>query len=236
MRKIKTRQGYFFKFVMGIAKIFKRKPRIYNLNDEDLETGIIISNHSAASGPLTLALYYPTFFVPWGTHEMTENYRNRWKYLYHVFYQQKIGYGKVKSFIIATLFAIISKMLYNGMQLVPTYGDFRLKNTIDHSVKHLESGNSVLIFPEDSQSGYHEKLIRYNTGFVFLSQRFYRKNNIDIPIYPIYYHKRLGAFIIGKKAFVNELIEEGMTREQVADHFKDITNDLADELFKREGR
>lgn len=236
-RKIRTAHGPVFKPVMGIAKIFKKKPRVYNLNDTDeLEKGIIVSNHSAASGPLTLALYFPIFFVPWGTHEMTEKYTNRWKYLYHVFYQQKIGYGKVKSYILATLFAIISKMLYNGMQLIPTYQDMRLTKTIKLSMAHLKAGNPVLIFPEDSNTGYHEKLIRYNRGFVFLSERYLKEEGVDLPIYPIYYHKNIGALIIGKKEYVGKLkSEKGLDREGVAEYFKDITNDLADKLFELEG-
>lgn len=236
MKKIRTEYGWFFKFVMRIVKIFKKKLTIYNLNDEAFETGIIISNHSAASGPMTLALYFPTFFVPWGTHEMKENYCKRWKYLYHIFYQQKLGYNKFKSFLIATLFAIISRMLYNGMQLIQTYGDLRLVRTIKNSIAHLEKGNKILIFPEDSETGYHEKNLKYNEGFIFLSQSYYKKYQLDLPIYPVYYHKRLKALIIGKKEYVNELLEKGMTREEVAEHFKDVTNNLADQLFDLEGK
>ena len=147
MKKLKTKHGFIFSPATKIAKLFKKKPKIYNLNDEELEKGIIASNHSAASGPLTLSLYFPVFFVPWGTHEMTENYKNRWNYLYHIFYTQKLGYGKFKSFILATLFGVISKMLYNGMQLIPTYSDINLKHTINLSIAHLEKGNSILIFP-----------------------------------------------------------------------------------------
>ena len=236
MRKIRTSYGPIFKPVLKIARLFKKKPRIYNLNEEELEHGIIVSNHSAASGPLTLALYFPVFFVPWGTHEMTENYINRWKYLYHIFYQQKLGYKKVKSYILATLFGIISKMLYNGMQLIPTYQDMRLTTTIKRSIAQLKAGNRVLIFPEDSNTGYHEKLIKYNPGFVFLSERYYKEENIDLPVYPIYYHKKIGALIIGKKEYINKLKEEhGFDRDEVAKYFKDITNKLADKLFELEG-
>lgn len=234
MYKTKNKHGFFFSIVKKIAMIFKKKPKIYNLNDEDdFEKGIIISNHSAASGPLTLSLYFPTFFVPWGTHEMTENYKNRWNYLYHIFYQKKLGYNKFKSFVIATLFAIISKMLYKGMQLIPTYTDMRYKNTINISINHLEAGNSVLIFPEDSDDGYLEKPTRYNNGFVYLHQKYYEKFNIDLPIYPIYFHKRLNALIVGKKEYIKDKLLNN-NRHYVANHFKDVTANLADELFRLE--
>lgn len=235
MKKVKTKHGFIFKPLMKVLKAFKKKPKIYNLNKEEThEQGIIISNHSAASGPLTLALYYPAFFVPWGTHEMTERYSVRWKYLYRVFYTQKLGYKKFKAFILATLFGIISRMLYNAMQLIPTYTNLKLKRTINLSIKHLKKGNSILIFPEDSNTGYHEKLVKYNNGFVYLSEKYFQETNVDLPIYPVYYHKLLKAMIIGEKVYIDKLKEQGLNREEIAGYFKDLTNNLALELFELE--
>lgn len=232
--KVKNKHGFIFGNLMKLIKVFKKAPTIYNLNEEDLEEGIIISNHSAASGPLTLSLYFPMFFIPWGTYEMTGTYKMRWNYLYHIFYQQKLGYGKFRAFLIATLFAIISKMLYKGMQLIATYPDTNFRKTIDNSIKHLKAGNSILIFPEDSNTGYHEHLIKYNNGFVYLSETYYNETNINIPVYPMYYHKILNAMIIGKKTDIKALRDKGLSRSEIADYFKDVTNDLGEQLFNLE--
>ena len=106
----KPRRSY--RILSAILRIFKKKPMIINLNDTIEDQAIFVSNHSAASGPLTLSLYMPKLFVPWGIHDMCEGYMTRWRYLYHVFYQQKLGFTKVRSFLIATGFALISKILY----------------------------------------------------------------------------------------------------------------------------
>ena len=211
---------------MKIIKLFKKQPKIYNMNDEKLEQGIIISNHSAASGPLTLSLYFPVFFIPWGTYEMTGKYKERWNYLYHIFYQQKLGYSKFKSFIIATLFAVISKILYNSMQLVPTYPNVNFRKTIELSKAHLNKGNNILIFPEDSNTGYHEHLIKYNNGFAYLSESYYKDTNINLPIYPIYYHKILNAMIIGEAVDIKNLRDNKMSRDEISNYFKDLTNKI----------
>lgn len=232
--KKKTKHGFIFGTLLKLFKVFKTKPTIYNFNDDDLEQGIIVSNHSAASGPLTLSLYYPIFFIPWGTYEMTGNYKMRWNYLYHIFYQQKLGYGKFRAFIIATLFAVISKMLYNGMQLIATYPNTNFRKTIANSIEHLKLGNSILIFPEDSNTGYHEHLVKYNNGFAYLSESYYKETNINLPIYPMYFHKILNSMIIGKKVDIKELRDKGMTRTEIADYFKDLTNELGEELFRLE--
>lgn len=237
MKKIRTQHGFYFKKFMALVALFKKRPKIYNLNkDDEFEKGIFISNHSAASGPMTLSLYFPSFFVPWGAHEMTLRYPERWKYLYHTFYQRKLNYKREVSFILATLFAIISKTLYNGMQLIPTYTDYRFKGTIQETLNHLDAGNPVLIFPEDSNDGYHEILKKYHDGFVFISQLYYNRHNHDLPVYPIYYHKDLRAIVIGKKQYIQDLAQQGLNRSEIAEHFKNTTNDLAMHLFALEKR
>lgn len=40
--------------------------------------------------------------------------------------------------------------------------------------------------------------------------------------------------IIGKRVYINKLKEKNLTRTEIANYFKDITNDLAHELFTRE--
>lgn len=235
-RKFRTKYGPIFRPFRGLVKLFKKSPVIVDLNDEPVEkNAIFLSNHSGASGPMTLSLYMPTFIVPWGTYEMVGNYPTRWKYLYYVFYQQKIGYKKFKSFILATLLAVISKMLYRGMQLIPTYQDLRLSYTIKNSMDALDAGIGILIFPEDSSTGYFDELTSYNGGFALLHERYYKQKNIDIPIYPLYYSKKHNALYIGKKEYVKPLYDRNLTRDEIAEHFKNVTNEYGAMLFEKYG-
>jgi hypothetical protein len=139
MKKFKKakKQDQFNLFVRMVRRIlmtFKTRPTII-LNDNPLpDKAIYIANHSGAAGPLTISMYFPIHLVPWGAHPMSEHYFKRWQYLYHVFYRQKLKYSKVRSWILATLFGIISKALYNGVQLIPTYTDLRLKK--NHELIH----------------------------------------------------------------------------------------------------
>lgn len=59
-----------------------------------------------------------------------------------------------------------------------------------NSIACIDANVPVMIFPEDSSTGYHEKLKSFFPGFVGIAER-YRKlhNGEDVNIYPIYYHK-----------------------------------------------
>ena len=93
----------FFRGFKQFLKIFIRKPKFICLGGMPEEKAIIVSNHSAASGPLTIELYYPRFFIPWGTFEMCRNYRGRFQYLYRVYYRQKKKYPAFFAYVFAAV-------------------------------------------------------------------------------------------------------------------------------------
>lgn len=224
--KKEKKQSLLVRFLYFILKKIKKQPIIVNLNEHISERAIFVSNHSAANGPLTLSLYFPKPFRPWGIYYMCQGYKSRWKYLYYVFYQQKLKWGKVKSFIVATLFSIISGVVYRAMEVIPSYTDGRLKTSIKLSIAHLEQNQSVLIFPENSDDGYHKVLTHYNPGFVFLAEQFFKKHNIDVPIYTVYFSKADNALIIDEPKYIQPLIEKGMDKKAIAEIFKKRTNEL----------
>jgi len=219
------RSGPFMRGLKALLRLFIKRPTIHG-NIELPDQVLLLANHSGAAGPFSLSLFFPKLFVPWGAHPMTEGYCSRWRYLYYIFYQQKLKYKKVPAFILATLFGLISKMLYNGMHVIPTYQDFRLLSSISISMEHLDCHNPVLVFPEESEDGYHEVLAKYNAGFVVLAKTYFKKRQIDLPIIPIYFSKKERIILVGKPEMTSSLLTSGMTRDEIAEHFRKRTNDL----------
>lgn len=225
--KIRKKRGPIFTFFKNVFKLFKKKPEIINLGNEEIkDQALFIANHSAASGPLTYELFFPKYFIPWGTHEMCGNYKSRWNYLYHTFYRQKLHYGKVKSFIIATIFASFSHLLYRSTGLIGTYKDSRLASTFKKSFQVLDENLGILIFPEDSTNGYFDLPIEYFQGFVYLAKAYYKKRKIDLPVYNIYYNKKTQKIFIQEPMYVNKLLEQGKTEKEISDIFLKRAHEL----------
>lgn len=226
----KEKQGFLFCFIRGIIKKVSKKPKIINKNSSLPKQAIYISNHSAANGPLKLNLFFPVKVVFWGVHNMLEGYKIRRRYLIDVFYDQKLHYGKWKSWLIGTLFAIISGYIYDNASVIPTYTDSRFLLTIRKSISTLESGKNILIFPEDSSDGYHDILQKYYKGFAVLSEMYYKKTKIDLPVYPVYFSKKKRKMIIGTPLYVNELLQSGKSHDMIAELALHITNTYALEI------
>ncbi len=219
-RKYKVRKGRrpFFRFFKRIAKLFLKEPRFINLTGKEPEkNAIYLMNHSGARGPMIFELWFPVRSTPWGAHEMCGNYRERWCYLYYIFYQQKLHWRKPKAFIIATLFAIISKYLYTSVGLIGTYTDAGLTGAIHRSIDVLNEDLSIVIFPEDSREGYFDMPPAFNKGFITLTKTYYRRTGVDLPIYSVYYSKPKNTFVLESPLYVNKMLAEGKSEDEIAE-------------------
>ncbi len=219
-RKYKVRKKHrpLFCFFKRIARIFIHEPRMINLTGKPpMKNAVYLMNHSGARGPLIFQLYFPVFSVPWGAHEMCGNYRERWCYLYYVFYQQKMHWKKPKAFIIATLFAIISKYLYTSVGLIGTYQNANMTSAIHKSIDVLNEDLSIVIFPEDSREGYMDMPPAFNKGFITLCKTYFRRTGVDLPVYSVYYSKPKNTFVVESPLYVNRLLSEGKSDDEVAD-------------------
>ena len=219
------RKQPIFNVFKGIVKPFYNCS-VLSLEGEVPEKAIIIANHLAKSGPMALEVNYPRFNVKWGAHQMLGNYKSRFLYLRNVLYVQKCGKNKFIATIKSLFEALFSKMIYKGIKVFPTYQDGRLVKTIKASIAALENNMSIMIFPENSNTGYFDELIELFGGFITLSEQYYKKTGEDLPIIPVYYHKKTKQIIIGKKSYVQQLKAQGFDRTAICEHYKNQINEL----------
>ena len=226
--KRKSLRKPFFKFIKGILKIFIRKPKVLNANEDGLdENAIYITNHVGASVPLRMELYFPHEFKFWGTYEMVFTYGERWKYLRTTYFHDKKHNNKFVANIKGTLALPFLSGFYRGMQLIPTYPDGRLLKTIRYSTDFLGKGYSVIIFPENSSDGYHDVLTHYFAGFLMLGKTFYKEHGKNIKIYNMYYRKKDNTLLIDKYTTIEEILKDKRDIRVIANDFRDRANAIA---------
>lgn len=226
--KVKTKRSFGFHILRGFLKIFLHKSKIVNITGCPLDKkAIFVMNHCGARGPMIFELWFPVRSSPWGAHEMCGNYKERWNYLYHVFYTQKLHWNKFRAFIVATLFAIISKWIYNSIGLIGTYTDARFITSLRSSIAVLNADLGVVIFPEDSTEGYKDKTLAFNNGFIQLSKAYFKREKQDLPVYSVYYDKKKNTFFIDEPLYINKMLED-MTEEEVSDVFLQKNHTLYD--------
>lgn len=218
-------------FAWMLRRIFKR-PDFINLAGELPKKAIYVANHSAMAGPVVYNLYFPIPHAPWGAYPMLEGYKSRFHYLRDVYFMQKRKMKKSNASFLASFEACVSIWVYKGMHVIPSYPDGRLIKTIRKSFDALNNDRAVMIFPEHSETGYHETLTGFSAGFVVLAERYAKLYGEDIPIYPIYYHKNKNKMIVGKPHTLEEFRGRNLDRNQIAEEFCKMTNDLLEHYVK----
>ena len=227
-----NRRQPVWKCVSGVLKLFFRKPKIVSLSGELPEQAIYVANHSAMFGPVMYNLWLPTKIAQWGAYPMLGNYRERYNYLRNVYFIQKRHKSKFAATILARFEAALSIFFYRGMNVLPSYNDSRFITTIRKSLKALEENFGIIIYPEDSDSGYHEKLTGFFAGFVELAKCFKLRHHKDVPIYPVYYHAKKKVMVIGEPSRLTEYTDRGMSRKEIAADFCRQVNELFEKYIK----
>lgn len=215
-----------WKCVSKVLKVFFKKPKIINLAGKLENRAIYVANHSAMFGPLVYNLHLPATIAQWGAYPMLGTYKERYHYLRDVYFMQKRHKSKFSATILAAIEACFSQYFYKGMRVLPSYNDTRFITTIRKSIEMLKNDIGVIIYPEDSNEGYHEILSDFFAGFVELARYYLHKFREDLPIYPVYYHAKKKVMVIGQGHRLSDFLKRGLDRKQIAKEFCNMVNNL----------
>lgn len=231
---VPKRKQKVWRVAKPILKIFFGVKTVEFLGEKFPDKCIIVSNHNNKKGPMVFEINLPVFHASWGAYQMLGNYSSRFHYLRDILYIKKNGIGKFKATIKAGFEAIFSIYFYRGMKILPSYPDTRFKRTLQYSIDMLDAGNAVSIYPEDSNSGYFDEMTHFFSGFVMLSQMYYKKTGEDLPVFPVYYGRKKKKIVVGKPLYVQEFAAQGLSREEIAEKFRLEVNQLYYDHFKEE--
>ena len=220
----------WFRAVKSVMRLFIKKSEFTYLDKKIDTPTIILSNHVGTSAPLAWELYGNLPFRFWGANEMNCSLAELYKYQTRVFYHEK----KHWNIHLARLFCIIASpltyMFYRGINLISTHRDIRFKATISESIKTLEAGQSVIIFPEISDNGYLDVLEGFHQGFTVLCSILLKEGK-DYPITVAYYKKSERRYVVDKPVMLSEVFKDGATRAEIADKLCARCNELGQMKF-----
>ena len=228
----KTKKHPFYDKVKSVIRLFKKKHEVIYLGEKVEKSSLILSNHVGMSAPLSWELYPEFPFRFWGTYEMNGNLKTVYKYLSETYFHNKMHWPLFLSKLFCLIAAPVMKGFYKGLEVISTYTDLRLKQTINTSLEVLNKGHNIIVFPEDSSSGYFDKLTKFYSGFLFLAKTCYKKGH-DVPIFVSYYSKKNKKAVIDKPIKYSELLDkyQGLTHDEIALKLLDRCNELGEGII-----
>ena len=212
----------------GLKKLMRgryKKPKFVYLGEKFQKGSLIISNHEGTDAPMALELYADVPIRMWGAYEMNSGLFSLYKYQTRVYYHEKKHWNLHLARLFCLIASPLTNLFYKGLRLISTYRDGRFIKTIKESIETLSSGESIVVFPEDSKNGYLPQLEGFFGGFLMLAE-VCKKRGVDLPIYVTFFQKVRGVYLVDAPVNYSTLSANGQSREEIAQKLLKRCNEL----------
>ena len=152
---------------------------------------VLVSNHNCIYGPIVASAFIPIRTSPWVSCKMLNYTDAKIETLRGLI---RMGWPK---WIANPLASVITKLviaMIHAKEPIPVYNDSGTLTTMRNSLKAMQDGRNILIFPECPQSSgwdyfQDDDVAEFHDGFVYLAHLHYRKTGKPLKFYALYCNK-----------------------------------------------
>ena len=213
------------RIVLPLVKLFYPKIKVFGAENLPDEPCIVAANHTQMNGPICAEIYFPRKRYTWCAGEMM-HLKEVPSYAFKDFWLQKPKYThpfyKLISFIIAPL----SVCVFNNAQTIGVYKDKRIMHTFKETLKKLEEGADVVIFPEHDIKHNHI-VYDFQEGFVDIAKLYYKRYGKEIKFVPLYIAPNLKQMHIGRAISYNAEDDICQERKRICTYLMNEITDMA---------
>ena len=222
---MKKKTSFIYKIIRALVLFFY--PRMEVVGEENLPDGpyIVVGNHSQMHGPVACELYFPGRHFIWCISQMMDH-KLVPEYAYQDFWSKKPlcirWFFKILSYVIAP----VAECIFTNADTIPVYRDKRIFETMEQSVKCLDEGAGVIIFPEDYDE-YNNIVHDFQRGFVSVAKRFYSRTGREVSFVPLYVCPRLKKLVIGKPVIYDHTAVSAREQERICTYLMEEISQMA---------
>ncbi len=205
-------------------------PKIEIVGAENLpqEPALIVGNHSQMHGPIGCELYFPGDRYTWCAGQMM-HLKEVPEYAFQDFWSGKPKstrwFFKGLSYVIAPF----SVCVFNNARTIGVYRDNRIISTFKTTVKRLEEGSSVIIFPECYEKFDHI-VHRFQENFVDIAKLYYKRSGKAVPFVPLYIAPNLKQMHIGKPIYFDPEQDLATQKHTICQYLMESISAIAQSL------
>ncbi len=191
---------------------------------------VFVCNHGFIYGPISAVIYLPTYFRPWVHNVMLDPdtaFREMSKSLSFLkkIFGKRAGSCLIRQLTRATCWAL------NSCNPIPVIrGASRdVMTTFNESLKALEDGDNILIFPEKPRNllkavpdaDYNPDSVRsFYTGFAHIGKMYYDRCGKALLFYPLFSDRESHSFRIGKPVLYDPALEPHESKRRLAEQLQ----------------
>ena len=202
--------------------------KVVGLENLPEKNAIIVGNHTQMNGPICGELFMPENCYTWCAGEMM-HLKEVPAYAFSDFWSQKPKWLQPFYRFLSYLIAPLAACIFTNARTIAVYRDMRIMSTFKETLKTIENGRNVLIFPEKDEK-YNNILYTFQENFINVAKLYYKKTGISLTFVPMYIAPKLNSMYIGKGIrfeSINKIEEE---RKRILDYLSDEITKIAREL------
>ncbi|MBQ8185225.1 MAG: hypothetical protein IJ036_05520 [Lachnospiraceae bacterium] len=185
-----------FKIIKGLIKFFYLKIEVVGEENLPDQPSIIVGNHSQMNGPLACEFYFPGDRYIWCAGQMMR-LKDVPAYAYEDFWSGKPKRSRWFYKILSYLIAPLSVCIFNNAHTIGVYRDARIISTFKETVRKLQEGCNVIVFPECNET-YNNILYNFQDRFIDIAKTYQKKTGKELSFVPLYIAPKLKKMYIGK--------------------------------------
>lgn len=219
------RSAPLYRVIKWLVKVFYPKIEVVGAENLPQEPAVIVGNHTQMNGPIACELYFPGNRYTWCAGQMM-HLKDVPAYAYQDFWSGKPKFTRPFYKLLSYLIAPLSVCVFNNAQTIGVYHDARILSTFKNTVKRLEEGASVVIFPENGEP-YNHIITQFQDKFIDVAKLYYKKTGKELSFVPMYIAPKLKKMYLGKPirfCAANPMDEE---RRRICDYLMTGITDIA---------
>ncbi|MBR6119121.1 MAG: hypothetical protein IKQ04_02250 [Oscillospiraceae bacterium] len=205
-----------------------RRYRIQGLEHLPREGCVLVGNHCQAHGPLVGELRLPFPRKTWCASEMMEKEQVA-DYAFRDFWSQNPRWTHPFYRLLSHLIVPLAVLLFNHAETIPVYRDSRLLSTFRETLRCLEEGRSVLIFPEQDKRCNHI-LDDFQEHFIDVAKLWHRRSGKALAFVPMYICPALRVICFSEPVIFDPDAPIDAERERIKKELVRRITALAEEL------
>lgn len=226
--KQNAKKPLLFRFTVGLVRIFYRKRTFIGMENLPKEPSIVVGNHAQIHGPITSQVFFPTYKYIWCVGQMM-HVKEVPEYAYTDFWSKKPKYirwfFKLASYIIAPF----SAYYFTKADTIAVYKDSRLISTFRNTLRKLNDGAHIVIYPEEPQP-YNDIVNEFQDKFVDVARLYYKRTGKALSFVPMYNAPKLKTVVFGKPIVFDPEADIETQREEICTYLKEEITSLAKSL------
>ncbi len=228
MKRMKKIKYGIYRFIRFWVKLFYPKTEVVGLEHLPSEPCLVVGNHCQMNGPIAGELYFPGKHYIWCAGEMM-HLKDVPAYAYRDFWSRKPKavrwFYKLLSYAIAPLCVCV----FPNAHTVAVYRDKRIVSTFRDTMKRLDEGADVIIFPEHD-APYDHILQDFQTGFVDVARAYHKRTGKSLCFVPMYLAPTLHKMYLGEPITYCPEAPAKEERQRICDHLMAQISAIAQSL------